>query len=558
MGCTGDKAVNSLSDVEPEEPLIPAFHSNIVPESEQSIQVDKAPKKVEWNENNPFPCVTLKPTMYVKDEPKNVGSVSKFKNGTTKDNIEGNIEANNEDNLSDNIEIFEKLKTIEEDDEENENCFLVKNSKTLYEYAYKKVDISDKNDEAALKILKEVDILKKINHPNVIKLFEATISKDNKYIEILTEFSEEGDLQSKIEAYKSQNKHFPESLLIDWLNQILMALKFLHSQNILHRNIRPACIFLMKPGFVKLGDFGMAKTIGGGGNIKRAKTIIPKLHICPPEIIEKNDYTTKTDIWYLGTTFFKLMTFKFPFKGENDTEIIQNILAENKNDYTDYSYSDNFKELINRMISKDPSNRPNIDEILNMDFIQKRMESYIQENDKEFVKAQNALDLFEDLEEIETVKENIDNDGKEKKVEIRIVEKEEEKNDDKKEEVKEEEEEKEVQIEEKEKEAQIEEEEKEVQIEKEEKEVEIEKEEKNVEKKVKFNEQIEEIGEKNVKKRNKNIEKKLKPGKTRVEKNVRFNIDEEALKKKNQRKKEKKQALDFVRQLTYMKELMKK
>ena len=525
MGCTDDKAVKSLSDGEPEAPLIPAFHSNIVTESEQSIQVDKAPKKVEWNENNPFPCVTLKPTMYVKDEPKNVGSVnSKFKNGTTKDNIE----ANNADNFSDNIEIFEKLKTIEEDDEENENCFLVKNSKTLYEYAYKKVDISDKNDEAALKILKEVDILKKINHPNVIKLFEATISKDNKYIEILTEFSEEGDLQSKIEAYKSQNKHFPESLLIDWLNQILMALKFLHSQNILHRNIRPACIFLMKPGFVKLGDFGMAKTIGGGGNIKRAKTIIPKLHICPPEIIEKNDYTTKTDIWYLGTTFFKLMTFKFPFKGESDTEIIQNILAENKNDYTDdYSYSDNFKELINRMISKDPSNRPNIDEILNMDFIQKRMESYIQENDKEFVKAQNALDLFEDLEEIETVKENIDNEGKEKKVEIRIVEKEE---DDKKEEVKE----------------------------VEEKEVPIEEEEKNIENKVKFNELIEEIGEKNVKKRNKNIEKKLKPGKAMVEKNVRFNIDEEALKKKNQRKKEKKQALDFVRQLTYMKEIIKK
>ena len=49
----------------------------------------------------------------------------------------------------------------------------------------------------------------------------------DKYIEILTEFSEEGDLQSKIEAYKSQNKHFPESLLIDWLNQICLALKSL-------------------------------------------------------------------------------------------------------------------------------------------------------------------------------------------------------------------------------------------------------------------------------------------------------------------------------------------
>lgn len=531
MGCCGvEQETKSVS--EEDGPLIPVFHSHVGIESEQqSIQVDKGQKQIEWNNNNPIPCVTLKGTMYIKDDNKGIAN-SKFKNGDTNEN-------NNDDdieNASNDIEIFEKLKTIEEADEDNEDCFLVKNSKTLLEFSYKKVDISDKNDEAALKILKEVEVLKKMNHPNVIKLFEATISKDNKYIEVLTEFSEEGDLQKKMETYKSENKHFPESLLIDWLNQLCMALKFVHSQNILHRNIRPACIFLMKPGFVKLGDFGLAKTLGGGGNIKRAKTIMPKLHISPPEIFEKGDYTTKTDIWYLGTTFFKLMTFNFPFKGETVPEIMNNILNENRNDYTnDYPYSNDFKGLIDKMISKDPNNRPSIDEILSMDFIRKRMESYIEENDKQFVKAQDALNLFEDLEEIETVQNYTGDDKNEKKIEIKIVEKgeniynveeqNEEKNEDKNQDEKE--------------------------IKKEEEEKEIKIEEDKVEKRIQSDVDIE------ARKKNNNIEKKLKPGKTRVEKKVKFNIDEEALKKKNQRKKEKKQASDFVRQLTYMKELIK-
>ena len=170
-----------------------------------------------------------------------------------------------------------------------------------------------------------------------------------------------------------------------------------------------------------------------------------------------------------------------------------------------------------------------------MDFIRKRMESYIEENDKQFVKAQDALNLFEDLEEIETVQNYTGDDKNEKKIEIKIVEKgeniynveeqNEEKNEDKNQDEKE--------------------------IKKEEEEKEIKIEEDKVEKRIQSDVDIE------ARKKNNNIEKKLKPGKTRVEKKVKFNIDEEALKKKNQRKKEKKQASDFVRQLTYMKELIK-
>ena len=99
------------------------------------------------------------------------------------------------------------------------------------------------------------------------------------------------------------------------------------------------------------------------------------------------------------------MTFNFPFKGKNNDEIMDNILNDNRNEYN-YSYSNDFKELINKMISKDPDKRPSPTEMLGMPFIKKRIESYLIENDCQFSNAKKTLEMFDELEEIETVNEN--------------------------------------------------------------------------------------------------------------------------------------------------------
>ena len=526
MGCTGNDSVESKnqninnkpievnisnshnkSNGNPEEELIPNFHSH-VDLSESSFQFNKKIEqdKKNWNDNNPLTTLTLKPTMFIKEEPKNAGNESKFKNQVKKEN-----EEENQPELSfDNIEIFDKIKTIAEGEEDKENAFLVKSSKTLFEYAYKKVDISDKNSAAAQQILKEVEILKNLSHPNIVKLYKATISSDNKYIEVLTEFPEDGDLQIKLDEYKEEDKHFSENNLLDYLSQICFALEYLHSQNILHRNIKPSSIFLMNIGYCKLGEFGMAKIISNSGDLKRVKTIMPKVQCAAPEIFEKKDYSIKTDIWYLGVTFFQLMTFNFPFKGKNNDEIMDNILNDNRNEYN-YSYSNDFKELINKMISKDPDKRPSPTEMLGMPFIKKRIESYLIENDCQFSNAKKTLEMFDELEEIETVNENGGNgtnDEKNKKYEIKIVDNNEE---------------------------------------------EKKEEEKKEEKK--------EDDKKEGKKDNKNniIMKDLV--KTKKDKKVTFKLDDMDIHQKLERKKKKKDkkfAMDFVRQMTYMKELIKK
>ena len=301
--------------------------------------------------------------------------------------------------LGNSIEYFEKIKSIKEEEEEDNNEILIKSTKTLMEFSYKKIDISYKDKEAIQQILKEIEIIKKINHPNIIKLYEANISKDNKYIEVITEFPEDGDLQMKLDEYECEYRNFRENQLLDWLNQICFALKMLHSEKVLHRNIKPSSISLMMHGYAKLGDFGFAKIETKKGDLRRVKTLNNKIKFTAPEIFEKKNFTEKTDIWFLGVTFFQLMTFKFPFRGDTDDEIMKSILNESKNDYN-FSYSDNFKDLINKMISKNPYNRPSPDEILDMPFIRKRKECYVDENENLFLKSKTVDSFGENQKEI--------------------------------------------------------------------------------------------------------------------------------------------------------------
>ena len=405
MGCSCSKSVVVKED---DEPLIAVFRENPDLSNKNNSFVDQQ------KELSKKPTINAKEQLDINKLVKNM-TFRKFQESKT---IYIN-EINEEDiaenpTLQNGAELFERIKTIGK----SKNVDIIKSTKTLYDYAYKKVDISDKNDETAEMILKEVDILKNLNHPNIIKLFEATISKDNKYIEVLTEFADDGDLQMKLDEYKDNNKHFEENQLVDWLSQICFALKYIHSENILHRNVKPSNIFLMKEGYAKLGDFGMAKCMNNNGDLKRVKTIIPKIEkYTAPEILENKDFTKKTDIWFLGVTFFELMNLSFPFKGENETEILSNILKDNKNEYN-CSYDDKFKEIIDKMISKDPDKRPNAEEILDMSFIRSRMESYLEENEDKFIKAKNTLKLFDDCEEIETVNLSQDNNENEQKATI--------------------------------------------------------------------------------------------------------------------------------------------
>ena len=558
-----------------EEPLIPIFrnkpdlndNNNIQEVKEEGEGEGEEGKEPNWNDNNPIACLTIKPTIFTKENPTKVGKSRLIDVNTIKTLNESAADADGEND----VEIFGKLKTINEDDDEN--TFLVKSSKTIVEYAFKQVDIKEKSSEEVDQMLEQIENIKKLNHPNISRVYNYDISEDTKYIEIFSEFTEGGELQSKIEEYKADNKHFEEKHLIDWLYQICFALEYLQSQNILHRNIKPSSIFLMKMGFVKLGDFGLNKMENNNNKLKRVKTIMPKIHCAAPEVLEKKEYNSKTEIWYLGVTFFELMNFKFPFEGSNDEEIIDNILEDKKIECSS-SYSNDLKDLVNKMISKEPGERPTATEILGMQFIRKRIQNYLNENG-DFVEPKDTEGLFDDVEEIESVsdfneaieegktdvKEEEKKDNNENgKVDMKEDKKEDEKKkENKKEDFKKEEEEKEEVVLEEQKDKEKKEEFKKEEDKKEEKKKEeFKKEEKKKEEKKEEGKHKEDKIEDEKKKKSNFKKAKTRKKVVKINDDVQF-IDFNAEKGKKYKNREEKRAkIDLMRQMTNMRDLIKR
>ena len=282
------------------------------------------------------------------------------------------------------------------------HCYLIRSTETNDQYAYKKINISDSNDESVKRIKNDVDILKKLNHPNVILFVNAFFSDDQKTLFLFTEYADGGNLQIKLDENKKAKQNFDEGTLLDWIMQISLALKYIHENNIMHRDIKPSNILLMD-NIAKLGDFGVAKALNS--NLKHAKTMVATPQYLAPEIINKQNYSFKADIWSLGVTFFQLMYLTYPFEGKTDEEMQKNIVAGKRKEISNsYSYDSKLVELINKMLSMRPEERPSAEDILDNTIISTRMSCYLKENEYDQLAAKKTIKNYED--EIAKINEN--------------------------------------------------------------------------------------------------------------------------------------------------------
>ena len=282
------------------------------------------------------------------------------------------------------------------------HSYLIRSTETNEEYAYKRVNISDANDESVKKIKNDVEILKTLNLPNVILFVNALFSDDQKTLYLFTEYADDGNLQMKLDENKKEKKNFDEVTLLNWLMQVCLALKYIHEKDILHRDIKPSNILLMK-NIAKLGNFGVAKVLNS--KLRHAKTMVATPQYLAPEIINKEKYSFKADIWSLGVTFYQLMYLTYPFEGKTDEEMQKNIVAGKRKEISNsYSYDSKLVELINKMLSKRPEERPSAEEILDNTIISTRMTCYLKEKEYDQLAAKKTIKNYED--EIAKINEN--------------------------------------------------------------------------------------------------------------------------------------------------------
>jgi NIMA (never in mitosis gene a)-related kinase len=240
-------------------------------------------------------------------------------------------------------------------------AYLVQDKKYKQYYVMKTIPLKKLNEKERKDALKEASILQNLDHPNIIKFQEVFLCKNPNSLNIITEYADGGDLNKKIE----RKIPFKEDLILDWFIQICLALNHVHSKRIIHRDIKAQNIFLTKNGIVKLGDFGISKSLTC--SFELARTVIGTPYYLSPEIVKNSPYSFKTDVWSLGVLLYQMCALKMPFDADSLPNLSKKILKAEYKDIPN-NYSDNLKNLIRSLLQVEPKNRPTVKEILSKIF----------------------------------------------------------------------------------------------------------------------------------------------------------------------------------------------
>ena len=196
----------------------------------------------------------------------------------------------------------------------------------------------------------EMSVMSKLNHPNIMHLFEFMETAHNYYLVI--QFCNNGDL----ETYLKKMGRLSEEEAVYFLMQIMNGFQVLHKNKIMHRDVKLANIFLQDDKVV-IGDFGFAKQ---GVDVTRTKLGTPIT--MAPELLTSNgnSYTSKADLWSIGVCFYQMLFGKTPFDAKNYDDLKEKVRTQsgkNLNFSKDVAISPECKDLLINLLQYNATQR---------------------------------------------------------------------------------------------------------------------------------------------------------------------------------------------------------
>ena len=212
------------------------------------------------------------------------------------------------------------------------------------------------------RVKQEVSIHSKLKHPSILELY--TFFEDIDYVYLVLELAENGELQRYM---RDNNKPFTEYEAASILKQVVDGLLYLHSQNILHRDMSLANLLLTKEMHVKISDFGLATQLSRPD--EKHMTLCGTPNYISPEVASRASHGLPADVWSLGCMLYTLLVGRPPFDTDGVKSTLTRVVISN---YTVPSYlSIEAKDLIDKLLQKNPNERMKLEDVLSHPFMTK-------------------------------------------------------------------------------------------------------------------------------------------------------------------------------------------
>ncbi|XP_048649893.1 serine/threonine-protein kinase Nek8 isoform X2 [Marmota marmota marmota] len=221
----------------------------------------------------------------------------------------------------------------------------------------KQIPVEQMTKEERQAAQNECQVLKLLNHPNVIEYYENFL--EDKALMIAMEYAPGGTLAEFIQ--KRCNSLLEEETILHFFVQILLALHHVHTHLILHRDLKTQNILLDKHRMVvKIGDFGISKILSSKS---KAYTVVGTPCYISPELCEGKPYNQKSDIWALGCVLYELASLKRAFEAANLPALVLKIMSGTFAPISD-RYSPELRQLVLSLLSLEPAHRPPLSHIM--------------------------------------------------------------------------------------------------------------------------------------------------------------------------------------------------
>ncbi|GBL49268.1 ATP binding [Candidozyma auris] len=208
----------------------------------------------------------------------------------------------------------------------------------------------------------EMTLLKELNHENIVRYYGS--SSEGSFLNIFLEYVPGGSVQSMLQSYGP----FEEPLIRNFVRQVLVGLSYLHSVDIIHRDIKGANILIDIKGTVKISDFGISKKVDSsedreGNKQARRASLQGSVYWMAPEVVKQTAYTKKADIWSVGCLVVEMFTGKHPFPSFSQMQAIFKIGTHTQPQVPEWCTAEG-KDFLTKTFEIDYDKRPTASQLL--------------------------------------------------------------------------------------------------------------------------------------------------------------------------------------------------